>query len=67
VAVDLSSEGLPSGTGVEVSAKRQTGGQRLTAPATLGNCTAQGQCSAAAVFTDLPAGAYFVESKASFQ
>jgi hypothetical protein len=67
VTVDLMSDGLTGGTMVEVSAKGRNSGQLFTKSTTLGSCSQLGQCTATAVFSELPSGTYFIEAKALFQ
>lgn len=66
VAVTLSSEFVPGGTQVLVSAKPRTGGDPIPTTATLDNCTADGVCAATAML-ELDPGAYFIEARALFK
>jgi hypothetical protein len=65
-AIDLSTEGVPTGTSVEVKIKPRVGGATITQPVTLSNCDATGRCLAN-VTVDLAAGTYSIEARATFQ
>jgi hypothetical protein len=67
IQVDLATADVPAGTDVEVTVKPKVGALPVSQNMTLaaGSCTA-GACVAATNF-DLPAGAYIVEARATFQ
>lgn len=67
IQVDLATTDVPVGTNVEVKVKPRVGGAPASQLVTLvaGRCVS-GACSADADF-DLPAGAYIVEARATFQ
>lgn len=67
IQVDLATSDVPVGTDVEVKVKPKVGGAPVSQLVTLvtGRCVS-GACSADADF-DLPAGAYIVEARATFQ
>jgi hypothetical protein len=65
-AIGLATSGVPTGTTVNVTVKPRVGGSPVTLPTTLTSCDANGACLAS-VNVDLPAGAYFVEARATFQ
>jgi hypothetical protein len=64
--VEVGTTGVPPGTVVDVSVKPQVGGTPAVLPVTLANCTQNAECLAN-VTINLPAGAYFVEARATFQ
>ena len=64
--IDLQTAGVPAGTTVEVKVKPRVGGAPATSTATLSACDGTGGCTASVTF-DLPAGAYVVEARATFQ
>lgn len=65
-SIGLATSGVPSGTIVNVTVKPRVGAAPVTLPTTLTNCDANGACLAS-VNLDLPAGAYVVEARATFQ
>lgn len=67
IQIDLATTDVPVGTDVEVKVKPKVGGPPVAQLVTLvaGRCVS-GACSADADF-DLPAGAYIVEARATFQ
>jgi hypothetical protein len=67
IQVDLASTDVPVGTDIEVKVKPRVGGPPVSQLVTLaaGRCVS-GACSVDADF-DLPAGAYIVEARATFQ
>jgi hypothetical protein len=65
-AIDLSTDGVPVGTTVEVKVKPRVGGAPITQSVTLTNCDGSGRCLATLTI-DLAAGTYAVEARATFQ
>jgi hypothetical protein len=65
-AIDLSTDGVPLGTTVEVKVKPRVGGFPITQNVTLTNCDGTGRCLASLTI-DLAAGIYAVEARATFQ
>jgi hypothetical protein len=65
-SIGLATSGVPTGTTVNVTVKPRVGPIPLTLPTTLTNCDATGACLASVNF-DLPAGAYVIEARATFQ
>ena len=65
-AIDLQTDGVPSGTTVQVMVKPRVGAAAVSQNVTLTNCDAQSRCLASATF-DLAAGTYAVEARATFQ
>ena len=65
-AIDLATEGVPSGTSVEVKVKPRVGGLPITQNVTLTNCDATESCLASLTL-DLAAGVYTIEARATFQ
>jgi hypothetical protein len=67
IQIDLATTDVPVGTDLEVKVKPRVGGAPVSQLVTLvaGRCVS-GACSADADF-DLPAGAYIVEARATFQ
>ena len=63
--IAFTTAGVPTGTTVDVTVKPRVGGLPVTTPVTLGNCDANGTCLESVTF-DLPAGAYFLEARATF-
>ena len=68
VTVVLQTMGVPTGTGVNVTAKPQVGGAPITQTATLapGSCDTFGTCAATVTFASLQSGAFFIEAQATF-
>jgi hypothetical protein len=65
-AIDLSTDGVPVGTTVEVKAKPRVGLPPITQSVTLTNCDGTGRCLASLTI-DLAAGVYAIEARATFQ
>jgi hypothetical protein len=65
-AIDLSTDGVPTGTVVEVKVKPRVGGPAIVQNVTLTNCDGSGRCLAG-ITLDLGAGNYSVEARATFQ
>ena len=67
-SVDFDTQGVPSGTTVEIKVKPRQGAPPTTSNVTLdaGGCDAQGRCVGTTTF-NLAAGAYVVEARATFQ
>lgn len=64
--VALATSGVPAGTIVNVTVKPRVGGNPVTMPLTLVNCSAGAACLGNVTF-NLAAGAYFIEARATFQ
>jgi hypothetical protein len=64
--VDLATDGVPTGTTLEVKVKPRIGTGTTAQTFTLVNCDGSGRCLASATF-DLAAGQYAVEARATFQ
>ena len=64
--VSVQTTGVPSGTTLEVKVKPRVGAASTTSTVPLTACNASGVCTAATSF-NLPAGAYVVEARATFQ
>ena len=65
-SIDVSTNGVPGGTTVQVTVKPRVGAIPLLATIPLATCNAAGACQASAAFTLTP-GAYVVEARATFQ
>jgi hypothetical protein len=65
-AIDLATDGVPSGTVVEVKVKPRLNNPAIVQNVTLSNCDGTGKCLAS-VTLDLAAGGYSVEARATFQ
>jgi hypothetical protein len=65
-SVDVATSGIPGGTTVQVTVKPRLGAQPISTNVPLSTCNTAGDCQATALFT-LPAGAYVVEARATFQ
>jgi hypothetical protein len=65
-AIDLVTEGVPTGTTVQVKVKARIGAAPVSQDVTLSNCDATAHCLASVTF-DLAAGTYAVEARATFQ
>jgi len=63
--IGFTTSGVPTGTTVNVTVKPRVGGVPVSTPVTLGNCEVNGICLESVTF-DLPAGAYFLEARATF-
>jgi hypothetical protein len=64
--VALATSGVPAGTVVNVTVKPRVGGNPVTLPVTLVNCSPDAACLGNVTF-NLAAGAYFIEARATFQ
>ena len=64
--VALATSGVPAGTVVNVTVKPRVGGNPVTMPLTLVNCSAEAACIGNVTF-NLAAGAYSIEARATFQ
>jgi hypothetical protein len=65
-AIDLVTEGVPTGTTVQVKVKPRVGAPPVSQDVTLANCDATAMCLASVTF-DLAAGTYAIEARATFQ
>jgi hypothetical protein len=65
-SVDVATSGIPGGTTVQVTVKPRLGAQPVSESVPLTSCNSAGNCQASATF-NLPAGAYVVEARATFQ
>jgi hypothetical protein len=65
-SVDVATSGIPGGTTVQVTVKPRLGAQPISENVPLTSCNSAGNCQASATF-NLPAGAYVVEARATFQ
>jgi hypothetical protein len=65
-SVDVATSGIPGGTTVQVTVKPRLGAQPISENVPLTTCNSAGNCQASATF-NLPAGAYVVEARATFQ
>lgn len=65
-SVDVATTGIPGGTTVQVTVKPRIGAQPASQTVPLSSCNGAGNCQATAVF-NLPAGAYVIEARATFQ
>jgi hypothetical protein len=66
ITIDLATDGVPSGTTVDVKVKARVGGAVLQQTLPISNCDGSGHCLLSATF-DLAAGVYAVEARATFQ
>jgi hypothetical protein len=64
--IDLATDGVPTGTTVDIKIKPRVGGAPITQNVTLSNCDASGRCLANLTL-DLVAGTYSIEARATFQ
>jgi hypothetical protein len=65
-SVDVATSGIPGGTTVQVTVKPRLGAQPISENVPLTSCNSAGDCQGSATF-NLPAGAYVVEARATFQ
>jgi hypothetical protein len=65
-AIDFVTNGVPTGTTVQVRVKPRVGAAPISQDVTLVNCDASLHCLASATF-DLAAGSYTIEARATFQ
>ena len=66
IAIDFATDGVPTGTTVELKVKPRVGGAPVTQNVTLANCDGSGKCLGS-VTMDLAAGQYAVEARATMQ
>jgi len=70
-SIDLATSGVPSGTTVNVTIKPRVGSAAMPAPQTIPvpvtGCDGSGACLFSTTVSNLPAGAYIVEARATFQ
>jgi hypothetical protein len=64
--IDVATSGVPSGTTVEVNVKPRLGAPPVSQTVPLTDCNVAGDCQATTTF-NLPAGAYVVEARATFE
>jgi hypothetical protein len=67
ISVDLAATGVPGGTTINITVKPQVGSTPGEGSAVLGNCDADGNCTANANIELASAGKYFIEARATFQ